>query len=42
MIRAQDPELEIDGEMHGDAALVEQIRIRALSGFQRFPALRIW
>ncbi|WP_284259957.1 NADP-dependent malic enzyme, partial [Acidocella aquatica] len=30
LIRAQDPELEIDGEMHGDAALVEQIRAQAL------------
>jgi malate dehydrogenase (oxaloacetate-decarboxylating)(NADP+) len=26
LIRAEDPELEIDGEMHGDAALVEAIR----------------
>ncbi|MGV3346165.1 NADP-dependent oxaloacetate-decarboxylating malate dehydrogenase [Enterobacteriaceae bacterium LUAb1] len=26
MIRARAPELEIDGEMHGDAALVESIR----------------
>jgi malate dehydrogenase (oxaloacetate-decarboxylating)(NADP+) len=30
MIRAQDPELEVDGEMHADAALVEQIRAQAL------------
>ena len=30
MIRAENPELEIDGEMHGDAALVEAIRNRAL------------
>jgi malate dehydrogenase (oxaloacetate-decarboxylating)(NADP+) len=30
LIRAQNPELEIDGEMHADAALVEQIRTRAL------------
>ncbi len=30
MIRARDPELEIDGEMHGDAALVETIRNRAV------------
>ncbi|MDE8349431.1 MAG: NADP-dependent malic enzyme [Acidocella sp.] len=27
-IRSQHPELEMDGEMHGDAALVEQIRNR--------------
>ena len=30
LIRAQDLDLEIDGEMHGDAALVEQIRKQAL------------
>jgi malate dehydrogenase (oxaloacetate-decarboxylating)(NADP+) len=30
IIRAQDPELEVDGEMHGDSALVEQIRNQAL------------
>jgi malate dehydrogenase (oxaloacetate-decarboxylating)(NADP+) len=30
LIRAQDPELEVDGEMHADAALVEQIRAQAL------------
>jgi malate dehydrogenase (oxaloacetate-decarboxylating)(NADP+) len=30
LIHAQDPELEVDGEMHGDAALVEQIRHQAL------------
>ncbi|HQT47481.1 MAG: NADP-dependent malic enzyme [Acidocella sp. 20-63-7] len=30
LIRAADPELEIDGEMHGDAALVEQIRAQAI------------
>jgi malate dehydrogenase (oxaloacetate-decarboxylating)(NADP+) len=30
LIRAQDPEMEVDGEMHADAALVEQIRIQAL------------
>ncbi len=30
-IRAQDPELEIDGEMHADAALVEQIRNQSIS-----------
>jgi malate dehydrogenase (oxaloacetate-decarboxylating)(NADP+) len=29
-IRAQNPELEIDGEMHADAALVEQIRGQAI------------
>jgi malate dehydrogenase (oxaloacetate-decarboxylating)(NADP+) len=31
LIREQNPELEIDGEMHGDAALVEQIRAQAVS-----------
>jgi malate dehydrogenase (oxaloacetate-decarboxylating)(NADP+) len=30
LIRARDPELEIDGEMHADAALVEQIRAQAI------------
>ena len=30
MIRARAPELEIDGEMHADAALVEAIRARAV------------
>jgi malate dehydrogenase (oxaloacetate-decarboxylating)(NADP+) len=30
MIRARDPELEIDGEMHADAALVQEIRDRAV------------
>jgi malate dehydrogenase (oxaloacetate-decarboxylating)(NADP+) len=30
LIRAQNPELEIDGEMHADAALVEQIRGQAI------------
>jgi malate dehydrogenase (oxaloacetate-decarboxylating)(NADP+) len=30
LIRKRDPELEIDGEMHGDAALSEVIRSRAL------------
>jgi malate dehydrogenase (oxaloacetate-decarboxylating)(NADP+) len=29
-IRAENPELEIDGEMHADAALVEQIRAQAI------------
>ena len=29
-IRARDPELEVDGEMHADAALVEAIRDQAL------------
>ncbi len=29
-IRAAAPELEIDGEMHGDAALSEEIRLRVL------------
>ncbi len=31
LIRAQDPELEVDGEMHADAALVEQIRAQAIT-----------
>jgi malate dehydrogenase (oxaloacetate-decarboxylating)(NADP+) len=31
LIREQNPELEIDGEMHGDSALVEQIRAQAVS-----------
>ena len=30
LIRAQDPDLEVDGEMHADAALAEQIRHQAL------------
>jgi len=30
LIRARDPELEIDGEMHADAALSEAIRDRAV------------
>lgn len=30
LIRAQNPELEVDGEMHADAALAEQIRQHAL------------
>jgi malate dehydrogenase (oxaloacetate-decarboxylating)(NADP+) len=30
LIRAKNPELEIDGEMHADAALVEQIRAQAI------------
>jgi malate dehydrogenase (oxaloacetate-decarboxylating)(NADP+) len=30
LIRAANPELEIDGEMHADAALVEQIRAQAI------------
>jgi malate dehydrogenase (oxaloacetate-decarboxylating)(NADP+) len=30
LIRAQAPDLEVDGEMHADAALVEQIRNQAL------------
>ncbi len=31
MIRARAPELEIDGEMHADAALVEAVRARTVS-----------
>ena len=31
MIRARAPELEIDGEMHADAALVDTIRNRAVA-----------
>jgi malate dehydrogenase (oxaloacetate-decarboxylating)(NADP+) len=31
-IRAAAPELEIDGEMHGDAALSEEIRLRVFPG----------
>jgi malate dehydrogenase (oxaloacetate-decarboxylating)(NADP+) len=30
LIRAQNPDLEVDGEMHADSALVEQIRGQAL------------
>jgi malate dehydrogenase (oxaloacetate-decarboxylating)(NADP+) len=30
LIRAHDPELEVDGEMHADAALAEAIRERAM------------
>ena len=30
MIHAREPALEIDGEMHGDAALVEAIRDKAV------------
>jgi malate dehydrogenase (oxaloacetate-decarboxylating)(NADP+) len=35
MIRSLAPELEIDGEMHGDAALSEEIRLRV------FPNARL-
>ncbi len=31
MIRAQEPELEVDGEMHADAALSEAIRDRTVA-----------
>ncbi|WP_269447455.1 phosphate acyltransferase, partial [Bordetella trematum] len=30
LVRAQAPELEIDGEMHGDCALDEALRLRIL------------
>ncbi|OYW06195.1 MAG: NADP-dependent malic enzyme, partial [Acidiphilium sp. 37-67-22] len=30
LIHAQDPELEVDGEMHADAALFEPIRTRSV------------
>ena len=30
LIRARNPELEVDGEMHGDAALIEPLRNRAV------------
>ncbi|WP_424814117.1 NADP-dependent malic enzyme [Roseococcus sp. YIM B11640] len=30
LIRAQAPDLEVDGEMHGDAAIVEAIRAKAV------------
>ncbi|QIM73462.1 hypothetical protein EYB34_05545, partial [Bordetella trematum] len=30
LVRAQTPELEIDGEMHGDCALDEALRLRIL------------
>ncbi|MBA4012201.1 MAG: NADP-dependent malic enzyme [Phenylobacterium sp.] len=32
IVRTLDPGLEIDGEMHGDAALNEQVRTRYISG----------
>jgi len=32
MIEARDPDLEIEGEMHGDAALDEETRMRAFPG----------
>jgi malate dehydrogenase (oxaloacetate-decarboxylating)(NADP+) len=35
LIRGLSPELEIDGEMHGDAAMSEEIRLRV------FPATRL-
>ncbi len=31
-INAKDPELEVEGEMHGDAALDESVRMRAFPG----------
>jgi malate dehydrogenase (oxaloacetate-decarboxylating)(NADP+) len=31
LINAADPELEVDGEMHGDAALSEEVRLHALA-----------
>jgi malate dehydrogenase (oxaloacetate-decarboxylating)(NADP+) len=30
LVRAQDPELEIDGEMHGDAAISSETRMRVM------------
>ena len=34
LIRAQDPTLEVDGEMHADAALSEALRDRAVPDSQ--------
>ena len=32
LVNAMSPELEVDGEMHGDAALDEDVRMRAFPG----------
>ena len=32
LVNAMDPELEVEGEMHGDAALDEEVRMRAFPG----------
>ena len=32
LINARSPELEVEGEMHGDAALDEEVRMRAFPG----------
>jgi malate dehydrogenase (oxaloacetate-decarboxylating)(NADP+) len=32
LINAKSPELEVEGEMHGDAALDEEVRVRAFPG----------
>ena len=32
IINAMNPELEVEGEMHGDAALDEEVRMRAFPG----------
>ncbi len=31
LVNAMDPDLEVEGEMHGDAALDEEVRLRAFS-----------
>ncbi len=32
LVNAMDPDLEVEGEMHGDAALDEEVRLRAFPG----------